>query len=112
MMKFLLGAVAAMALAPAAMAGPAVLSDGQLDTVAAGEVVIPSLGWQLIATNTNTNTAINTNTTTTQTSLTNTLNQVLTGGSSNNVYNVALSSNGAYALGSATTTVSGVIAAP
>ena len=102
MMKFLLGAAAAVALAPAAWAGPAVLSDGQLDTVAAGEVVIPSLGWQLIATNT----------TTTQTSLTNTLNQVLTGGSSNNVYNVALSSNGAYALGSATTTVSGVIAAP
>lgn len=111
MMKFLLGAVAAVALAPAAMAGPAALSDGQLDTIAAGELV-PSLGWQLIATNTNTNTAINTSTTTTETSLTNTLNQVLTGGSSNNVYNVALSSNGAYALGSATTTVSGVIAAP
>ena len=108
MMKRILLVAAAVAFAPAAMAEPAPLSDGQLGAVAAGDA-LPSLGWQLIATNTNTNTAINTNTTTTMTNLSSTLNQVLTGGSSSNVYNVALSSNGAFASGYAATTVSGVI---
>ncbi len=104
MKKFLFGASALVLLSSAAMAEPAPLSDGQLGAVEAG-----TAAWSLIANNIVTNTLANTVTTTTTTNVTNTVGQALTGGSANNVYNVALTSSGAFAQGAATTSVIGAI---
>ncbi len=104
MKKFLFGASAFVLLSSAAMAEPAQLSDGQLGAVEAGDAA-----WSLIANNIVTNTLANTVTNTTVTTVNNTIGQGLTGGSANNVYNVALTSPGAIAQGTATTSLIGTI---